>query len=176
MSNWPRHLILVGPMGAGKSSIGRAAAVILRLPFLDTDQMVETATGRVISAIFRDSGEDEFRRAETLALQRLLMLPDSVVATGGGAVTRPENWDYMTASGLVLRLVVSPEESFRRTLSDMDRPLLDSTDRLERLKDLAEKREPWYARAPVALNTEGLSVYEAASQVVDIYRKWVAQQ
>ncbi|MCA1595073.1 MAG: shikimate kinase [Chloroflexi bacterium] len=175
MSDWPRHLILVGPMGAGKSSVGRAAASLLRLPFIDTDQMVETATGREISAIFRDSGEEAFRRAETLALQRLLVLPDAVVATGGGAVMRPENWDYMTASGLVVRLVLSPEESHRRTSSDTARPLLRAEDRLSRLHQLAEEREPFYALAHQSLNTESLSVHEAAQRLVELYQQWIGQ-
>ena len=159
-------------MGSGKSAVGRTIAALLRLPFLDTDHMVEMALGRSISQIFSQDGEEVFRRAETLALQRLLVLPDCVVATGGGAVTRPENWEYMLASGLVVRLKVSPEESLRRTQDGTARPLLAGPNRLGRLRELQSGREPWYARAERWVESDGRSVQNVAQEIIVLYEEW----
>ncbi|HET6383560.1 MAG TPA: shikimate kinase [Armatimonadota bacterium] len=175
-SSWPQHLILVGLMGAGKSSVGRVAAAILRLPFVDTDVLVENAAGRSISQICAESGEDAFRRCETGALQRLLMIPDSVVATGGGAVVRDENWDYFRAAGLVVWLKVSPEEAFRRTAYDNGRPLLAGVDRLTRLRELHTLREPHYARAHLQIEVDGLAVQDVARRVAERYEAWRTNQ
>ena len=134
--------------------------------------MVENALGRSVSHIFEQSGEEAFRRAETLALQRLLLIPDSVVATGGGAVLREENWDYMRASGLVCYLKVSPEESLRRTEGDMNRPLLNAPDRLARLRDLLIARASWYERAEVCIEAEGRPAVEVVRELVSRYQAW----
>ena len=171
---WPQHLILVGPMGAGKSCIGRTVAASLRLPFVDTDELVVNAAGMSIPQIFETSGEEAFRHAETLAVKRLMYLPDSVIATGGGAVMREENWAYMLACGLVVRLVVSPEESFRRTRGGLTRPMLGVPDRLERLRELAQVRDPLYALANLTVISEGRPITEVAAEVVEAYLEWKA--
>lgn len=170
--SWPHHLILVGPMGAGKSSVGRTAAALLRLPFVDTDHLIENASGRSVTQIFAECGEEAFRNAETVALQRLLFIPDSVVATGGGAVLREQNWEYMNAAGLVIRLLVTAEEAARRTAYDVNRPLLAGEDRLERLRQILEERESWYARAPLVLDVGHRGVPDVAQEAVSIYQQW----
>jgi shikimate kinase len=159
-------------MGSGKSSVGRTVAAMLHLPFVDTDSLVENATGRTIVRIFEESGEVAFRRAETLALQRLLLIPDSVVATGGGAVLRDDNWQYMTAAGFVVRLWVSPEESMRRTEGDSNRPLLAVTDRMEQIRKLHRERDSFYARASACILAERRPLPDIAQEVVDLYEKW----
>jgi shikimate kinase len=163
-------------MGAGKSSVGRTAASILRMPFVDTDGLVENATGRTIPRIFEELGEEAFRTAEALAIQRLLIIPDSVIATGGGAVVRPGNWDYLLAAGLVIRLYVTPEESLRRTAHDTSRPLLQGEDRLARLRRLHEEREAFYARAHHTIESEAMTVQEVARRSVELYSKWRAKE
>lgn len=172
MTLWPQHLILVGPMGAGKSSVGRSAASFLRLPFSDTDQMVENACRMSIARVFAEKGETAFRMAETLALHRLLSIPTSVIATGGGAVTREENWEYLISSGLVVWLRVSPEESLRRTEGDTNRPLLLQGDRLDRLRELQQQRESWYRRAHRTIEADHRSVPDVTREVVALYEEW----
>lgn len=141
------NLVLVGPMGAGKSSIGRRLARRLGLGFVDLDREIEERTGASVSTIFECEGEEGFRTRERAALADVLEGSGLVVATGGGAVLDAGNRDLMRARGFVVYLHVAVEEQLQRLARDRTRPLLAGGDREAVLRRLAEERGPLYRDA-----------------------------
>jgi shikimate kinase len=139
------NVVLVGPMGAGKSTVGRGLAQLLKRHFLDTDQEIEKRTGVDIPTIFEFEGEPGFRQRETDMLRELLGRENVVLATGGGIVMRPENREVLKQH-FVLYLRVPVTEQHRRTRRSKRRPLLTSADDPRaRLEELFHIRDPLYA-------------------------------
>lgn len=139
-----QNIVLVGPMGAGKSTVGRGLALLLRRQFLDSDHEIEKRTGVDIPTIFEFEGEEGFRHRETEMLRELLGRENIVLATGGGIVTRPENRELLKQH-CVLYLRVPVAEQFRRTRKSRRRPLLNAASNpRKRLEELFEIRDPLY--------------------------------
>jgi shikimate kinase len=138
------NLFFVGPMGAGKSTIGRRTAELLGLPFFDLDHEVEEHSGAGIPLIFDVEGEDGFRRRESAALADFAARTGIALATGGGAVLAEENRRCLRDRGFVVFLETSIEEQLARLARDRKRPLLATPDRRERLQQLAVIRDPLY--------------------------------
>jgi shikimate kinase len=139
------NLILIGPMGAGKSSIGRRLAQRLGLAFVDADQAIEAATGASVRTIFEMEGEAGFRERESLVLQELCAGHGRLIATGGGAVLREHNRELLRRAGFVVWLRTPVERQLERLGNDRSRPLLQTADRAQRLRQLAADRDPLYA-------------------------------
>lgn len=139
-----RTIVLVGPMGAGKSHVGRLLAARLGLDFVDVDACIEADAGMAISAIFANEGEAGFRARESRVLAEVLAQGGRVVASGGGAVLAAGNRAAMRDRGRVVYLHVDPDEQLRRLAGDTGRPLLDVADRAQRLAELQALREPLY--------------------------------
>ena len=139
-----RNLILVGPMGAGKSTIGRLLAKELHLPFKDSDKEIEVRTGANIPWIFDKEGEPGFRDRETAMIVELCHENGIVLATGGGAVMRPENRLALRNGGRVVYLHASIEQQVARTARDRNRPLLRNANPEKILRDLLAIRDPLY--------------------------------
>ncbi|MCX7800378.1 MAG: shikimate kinase [Fimbriimonadales bacterium] len=157
-----RCWILVGMMGSGKTSVGRELAHRTGRQFVDTDHLIQHQTGMTVAEIFDSLGESEFRRSETEAL-RSLRPSAAVVATGGGIVTRDENWVEMRRIGTTLFLDVSWERlAIRLRRSRFRRPLLASDDWRDKLRTLWEARRPLYLRADVRVEIDRQSVAEVA--------------
>ncbi len=149
-----RNLFLVGLMGAGKTTVGRALARRLGKEFRDTDQEIEERTGVRVATIFDVEGEAGFRRREVEALERLSTGDNLVLATGGGAVLDARNREYLSARGCVVYLHARPGELARRVGRDRSRPLLQGEDPLARLEALYELRDPLYREiADVVMET-----------------------
>jgi shikimate kinase len=160
------NLYLVGMMGAGKSSVGRPLAEALGYRFLDADAVLEQAAGRSIAAIFAEEGEEAFRSLETTVLDRLAGWHSLVVATGGGVVSRPENWGHLR-QGVVIWLDASEELLLHRLRTDpTPRPLLADADPAARLAALLTARRPLYAQADLTIPQAGESPAEVAEQVL----------
>lgn len=138
------NLFFVGPMGAGKSTIGRRTAELLGLPFFDLDHEVEEHSGASIPLIFDVEGESGFRRRESAALADFAARTGIALATGGGAVLAEENRRCLRERGFVVFLETSIEEQLERLARDRKRPLLAAPDRRERLQQLAAIRDPLY--------------------------------
>ena len=169
------HLILVGPMGAGKSCIGRHLAAHFGLPFADTDRAVEQRAGASVAAIFECEGEAGFRVRERAELAELLGGEDGVLlATGGGAVIEAGNRRLLRERGFVVHLQVDVDQQLLRLARDRTRPLLARDDRGQVLHDLATARAPLYAEvADLAFDTGRLSAAESATRLAArLERQW----
>ena len=138
------NLILIGPMGAGKSTNGKWLAKQLGKSFVDMDAYIEQKAGTSITHIFELEGEAGFRQREANALAKLLALDNQVIATGGGCILMPDNRALMKRSGIVVYMHIPPEVQLQRLLNDKKRPLLQTKDRAERLQQLAMERNPLY--------------------------------
>nr|WP_267899601.1 shikimate kinase AroK [Alcanivorax profundi] len=146
MDNTTPSLILVGPMGAGKSTLGRHLSQILERPFYDSDRVIEEKTGADIPWIFDVEGESGFRRREHEAIDELTSMPGIVLATGGGVVTTPENLALMHDRGCVVYLWTPVEVQLARTRNDRNRPLLQTADPQAKLEALFAERDPLYRK------------------------------
>lgn len=141
------NLVLVGPMGAGKSSIGRRVAARFGLAFVDVDHEIEQRTGARISMIFECEGEAGFRARERAALVEILAGTRQVIATGGGAVLDPGNRALLRARGFVVHMHADIDTQLARLARDRSRPLLAGDNPVEILRRLAAERAPLYADA-----------------------------
>jgi shikimate kinase len=162
--NSERTLVLVGPMGAGKSSVGRLLAMRWRVPFVDVDAEIERRSGMRITEIFERDGEGAFRALERDTLADLLAGPRCVLATGGGAVLDPLNRRRMREHGRVVYLHVGVDVQLRRLEGDRTRPLLAAPDRAAVLHAMAVERTPLYDEvAHFTINTDGFDTHSLAA-------------
>jgi len=149
----PRSIVLVGMMGAGKSSVGRRLATRLGIPFVDADGEIEAAAGMPIPEIFSIHGEAYFRSGEARVIARLLDGGPQVLSTGGGAFMNPETRAAIRAKGISLWLKADFEVLLRRVKRRTDRPLLKTADPAETLERLIAERYPVYAEADVTIHS-----------------------
>jgi shikimate kinase len=147
MSDAQRNIILVGLMGAGKTTIGRLLAKHFDRPFVDSDHEIESRTGVRIPLIFEVEGEAGFRVRESQVLGDLAQRENIVLATGGGAILSAANRELLRESGLVIYLRAQPSDLWHRTQHDRNRPLLQTEDPEQRLRDLYVVRDPLYQEA-----------------------------
>ncbi len=161
------NIFLIGPMGAGKSTIGRALAKELKLEFYDTDEVIEERTGASISWIFDVEGQDGFQRREQKIVEELTQKSNIVLATGGGVVMTPENRIALAGRGTVIYLKTSLAQQFERTKRDTKRPLLQTSNLEDRLEVLRDEREPFYEElADVSFETDKLTVKAVANKII----------
>ncbi|WP_374604909.1 shikimate kinase [Arenimonas sp.] len=168
------NLVLVGPMGAGKTSIGKKLAERLGLVFIDCDHALEARTGATVPVIFEVEGEPGFRAREAALIADVMAGQDQVVATGGGAVLDPANRRALCERGFVVWLQASVEQQLERLARDRSRPLLAVPDRREKLEALATQRGPLYAAmADLPFNADGLAVATAADRLfAELASQW----
>ncbi len=167
----PGNLFLVGPMGAGKSTIGRQVARLLGCEFLDSDREIERRTGVDIPLIFELEGEAGFRAREKAVIDELSQRRQVVLATGGGSVLDPDNRRHLAGRGLVVYLQTSVDEQLARTRRDRNRPLLQTDDPRQRLQQLLAERDPLYRDiADLVIDTDGRTTREVARDIVDWVR------
>lgn len=164
------NLVLVGPMGAGKSTVGRLVADWLGWSFVDVDKLIEQQSQRTINDLFADAGEAYFRQLEHKALCYLASRKRQVISTGGGIVLRRDNWEVMHECGWIVALLAPPEELARRVWWERDhRPLLRGTqseaDLEARVRAILEQRLPLYRQANTVLQTEGRMLEDIAEEI-----------
>lgn len=162
------RILLWGFMAAGKSEVGAAVAELLGWRHIDVDAEIEREQGRSIASIFADPGEAEFRKLEMSVSRRYLPDRHVVVSTGGGWVTNPEAFEAIPEGSLTVWLQVSPSEMLRRVSEQKGgavRPMLRAADPRKRIEQLLRLREPLYARADLAIRTDGREVPELAREI-----------
>ena len=168
MSGHKRNLYLVGMPGAGKSTIGKALARKLILPFVDADHEMLSHTGVPISTIFELEGEAGFRTREMQLIHELCERDGILLATGGGAILKEENRDALRRSGVVIYLHASLENLWQRTRHDHRRPLLNTGSPREALKSLLDARDALYRRtADIVVETGRQSVARLVNELAD---------
>lgn len=164
--NMSGSFFLIGPMGAGKSTIGRQLARSLKLDFVDSDHEIEQRTGVDIPLIFELEGEVGFRKRECQVIDELTTRPKIVLATGGGAVLRPENRNHLAGRGMVIYLHTSVKQQLARTSHDRNRPLLQTGNPGQKLQELMKIRDPLYREiADWVIETDGCKAREVVQKI-----------
>ncbi len=166
------NIFLIGPMGSGKTTIGRQLAKVLDKTFVDSDQEIETRTGANIPWIFDIEGEAGFRQREQAVIDELTRRQGVVLATGGGAVLAEENRRHLAERGVVIYLRTSIEQQLRRTAKDRNRPLLQTDDPRARLEALLARREPLYQEiANIIVDTDNRSIRSTVNTILKQLRQ-----
>lgn len=161
-------IFLVGPMGAGKSTVGRALAERLQYDFVDSDHVIEARTGASIPMIFDIEGESGFRDREESVVDDLTQRLQTVLATGGGVVEREENRKHLRSRGFVVYLKSPVEALIQRTKHDRNRPLLQQANPAKVLRELMVRREPWYIEmADLVVETQQVPVHKVVKQIIE---------
>ncbi len=161
------NLILVGPMGAGKSTVGRRLAQVLELPFYDSDREIEHRTGANIPLIFELEGEAGFRTRERNMIEELTGHEHFVLATGGGAILDPDNRRHMAEHAKIIYLRTTVEQQLARTARDHNRPLLQTENPRARLEALIAQRDPLYREvAALVVETDRRSVQSVVHEIL----------
>lgn len=164
-----RNIFLVGPMGAGKSTIGRHLAQQLHMEFYDSDTVIEERTGADIAWVFDVEGEDGFRVREEKVINDLTEKQGIVLATGGGSILSRESRNRLSARGIVVYLETTIEKQLARTQRDKKRPLLQADHPRDVLIALAEERDPLYLEiADFVVRTDDQSAKVVANQIIEL--------
>jgi shikimate kinase len=162
-----QNIFLVGPMGSGKSAVGKYLARLIHAPFVDSDTEIERRTGVDIPYIFEKEGEAGFRERERETLEVLTADGPMVLATGGGAVLLPQNRGYLSERGCVVYLKTSVAQQVFRVKHARNRPLLNNVDPGQKLEQLMRERAPIYeALADVTVSTDGRRVRSVAEDIL----------
>jgi shikimate kinase len=168
MMKKPQNVFLIGPMGAGKSAVGRQLARLLHLSFMDSDDEIEARTGVDIPFIFEKEGEEGFRNREAKVIDDLSKIDGLVLATGGGAVVSAQNRSHLGARGFVVYLHTTVDQQLARTRKGRQRPLLESGDRRQILDELMQQRDAMYRDvADLIVETDGRKVKAVANEILE---------
>jgi shikimate kinase len=179
LQNIRQHLtkpvVLVGLMGAGKTQLGRMLAAALDKPFVDSDDEIVNAAGMPIADIFEKFGEPYFRDGERRVIKRLMDENAAVIATGGGAVTSTETADLIWRDAVSIWLHADVDTLYKRTAGNKKRPLLNNDNPKDVLKNLAEKRNPIYKKADIAIDTAQGNLREILDVIIDELDRYLEQ-
>ena len=168
METTSKNIVLVGPMGSGKTTVGRRLAHELNQDFFDTDHEIIDKTGVTIDHIFDIEGEKGFRKRESKILENLCQMSNIILATGGGIVILPKNRKILKNSGLVVYLSSSVNQLLKRTAKSKTRPLLEnSSDRRKTITELLEARDVYYREvASFVVDTTGKKLHEVVNIII----------
>jgi len=160
------NIVLVGFMGTGKSSVGRAVAGLLGMSFVDMDDVIELRAKKKISAIFAEEGEKHFRSLERALVKELSAQTGLVIACGGGVVLNPDNISDYSRTGTVICLMADPDTILKRVSGSSHRPLLEGDEKSKKIISLLESRRALYGAIPIRIDTSTMSVADVAGEVI----------
>ena len=164
-----RNIFLIGPMGAGKSTIGRQLAQMLGMEFMDSDSVIEERAGADIDWIFDVEGEAGFRKREERIINELTQGQGIVLSTGGGSILSKDNRNVLSARGIVIYLETTIDKQFERTQRDKKRPLLQNDEPRKTLEELAKIRNPLYEEiADITLQTDDQAAKLVATNIIEM--------
>lgn len=172
MVKLPTRIILIGPMGAGKTSVGLKLAEALEMTFIDSDRIIEEKTGASIPLIFELEGEKGFRARECEVIEQLTNENNIVLATGGGSILYENNRKLMKERGYVIYLQAALDQLLERTGKDKNRPLLQTSDPRKTLSDILQKREPFYQdTADLIYKTSDKQIRDVISDILKLLKQ-----
>ena len=161
-----RSIFLIGMMGCGKSQTGIKLAELLRYKYIDLDSLIENLTKKSINKIFKDDGEEKFRELETNCLKETIKIPSLVISTGGGIVTKPENWGILR-QGIIIWIDLNKEIALERLKNDIDnRPLLNAEDLNNLYTSIFQSRKNLYSQADIRIDVNKENVDEVAKKII----------
>lgn len=174
-----KNLVLIGMMGAGKSSAGKVLAKKLHWRFVDSDKVIEKITKMTIPEIFEKKGEQAFRKIEKRVIQKLCQKKETVIAVGGGAPCFQENWNSFRKNGFVIYLSASAKTLYRRLKKDpatSQRPVIDGKAVLSKIRALLRERERFYKKADCVVRTDFLTKLQTTEKLWEILKNNLSQK
>jgi len=163
------NIVLIGLMGAGKSTVGKFLADKLGYDFIDTDALIEKEQSMSIPMIFEKFGEEYFRKLENELVVSLIKRENTIISTGGGLVQNLDNITNLSKNGVIVYLKADANILYERIRNDINRPLLQNTNPLNKLKELLIKREKNYKLANLIINTENKTIENIANEILKEY-------
>ncbi|MBN1568785.1 MAG: shikimate kinase [Acidobacteria bacterium] len=160
-------IFLCGFMATGKSSVGKRLAAKMQYQFADMDTLIETETGMTIPQIFASQGEPAFRALECAMVDRIAEWKGYVVATGGGAIVNPQNLEILKRCGVLICLTADVRTILLRSGTGESRPMLHAGDKAERIRQLLQQREPFYAQAHIIVDTSTLTINRVVRRILE---------
>lgn len=161
------NVVLIGFMGAGKTTVGKALAEKAGMPVIDTDDRVEEDSGMEVSDIFGKYGEPYFRELEKAAVAGVSMLENHIIVTGGGVVLNKENITNLRKNGVIIYLYARPEIIYDRIKDTTNRPLLECPDPLSKIKELLDVRTQFYEDNDLTIDTSDLTIDEVVDKIIE---------
>ncbi len=166
------NILLIGFMGTGKSTVSKKLAFLTKYREVDLDEYIERREGKTIKEIFAESGEEGFRRLETMYLEKVVSGNDAIISCGGGTVLKEENVEIMRKNGTVVLLSATPETIYERVKDTTNRPLLNGNMNVEYIAGLLKKREEYYLRAAeVIVETDGKDASDIGREILEKIKK-----
>lgn len=167
-----KNIVLVGLMGAGKTTIGKLLSNITKKEFTDSDEIIEKEAGKTINEIFAEHGEKHFRDLEKNTIKKLSEKSNLIISTGGGSIENIENIENLKTNSVLFYLKTTPEILFSRIKTDTTRPLLKNPNPLLTLKNLLERREPFYKMADIEIETTNKTSDEIVKEIIEKYEQF----
>ncbi|MHC4182650.1 MAG: shikimate kinase [Planctomycetota bacterium] len=169
------NIVLIGFRGTGKSTVGKLLANRLKRDFIDTDEYIESATGKTIKDIFEEEGEESFRKTEVETIAKLSKMKNKIIAAGGGVVLRDKNVKSLKSNGFLILLEATPEIIHDRIRQDkkttQQRPSLTNKKSFDEIKHLIDKRQPLYENAAnYTINTSYVSCEDIVEEIITVIR------
>ena len=166
-----RSIFLIGMMGCGKSQTGLKLAEFLKYKYIDLDALIEKFANKSINQIFNDEGEDNFRELETNCLKETIKIPSLVISTGGGIVTKPENWGILR-QGIIIWIDLDKDIALERLKNEIDkRPLLQGKNLNDLYISILKSRENLYSQADLRIEIKKENVEEVAMKIIYVMHK-----
>lgn len=165
------NIVLLGFMGTGKTAVGRVLAGKLKMRYVDIDTEIEKRENKKISEIFEKSGEKRFRELEKKMVSEISGRDNQVISAGGGVVLNQENIANLEKNGFLICLDAEPSVIYERTHRYIHRPLLEKKDPKKEIKELLNRRAPFYAKIKNHIDTSNLDIFEVAEKIIGIYKK-----
>lgn len=167
-----KNIVLVGMMGAGKTTVGELLATKLNRELKDIDRVIEQEQKKSIIEIFTDDGEEAFRKLESETIEKFSNMSDLIISTGGGALEKANNLSNLQKNGIIIYLKADIEELFKRVKNETQRPLLKEQDPLEVIKKLIKKREKFYLMANITIITDNKSPEKITEEIIKAIKNY----
>ena len=167
-----KNIVLVGMMGAGKTTVGELLATKLNRELKDIDRVIEQEQKKSIIEIFTDDGEEAFRKLESETIEKFSNMSDLIISTGGGALEKANNLSNLQKNGIIIYLKADIEELYKRVKNETQRPLLKEQDPLEVIKKLIKKREKFYLMANITIITDNKSPEKITEEIIKAIKNY----